>query len=125
MIPSGAPRYLARKTAQLQQRRAELIRQLQSVNAELAEITQAATVIRANGKAVKLPDVLVPLKLTQKDRVLAVVRSRPKTGSTLREIVEKLERQNRMIPPNNVSTYLVRLHEDGLIRRHGGRWFPA
>src|SRR5437762_9453885 len=92
MVPSRAPRHLARKRAALEQRRARLAADLGEIDHALAEIETAERAIQAprNGHAIKLPEILRALPITQKDRVLAAVRSRRANGSTRQLIVQKL-----------------------------------
>src|SRR5437764_13096032 len=127
MIPSGAPRYIARKTAQLRQRRHELIVQLGSIDAELRELAQAQETNhgKLNGQAARVLGNLIPLKITQKDLVLRAIKSRPKSGIARPAIIEKLAKQNHPISANSVSTYLARLREEGLVRQQWGLWFPT
>jgi Tfp pilus assembly protein PilN len=126
MIPSNAARHLARKKAALEQRRARLAANIAEIDGTLAEITNAEQALQAprNGHAVKLPELLQALPITQKDCVLAAVRSRPKNGSTRQWIIHKLAQQKHPVGANNVSTYLTHLQQEGLVRYERGLWFP-
>jgi hypothetical protein len=127
MVPISAARHLAQRKATLQNRRARLFVEIRQAEAELAEIETAERALSAprNGKAVKLPAILQGLPITQKDRVLAAVRSRPKNGITRQWIVQKLADQNQPLGANSVSTYLTTLRNDGLVRYENGLWFPS
>jgi hypothetical protein len=125
MVPSNAARHLARKKTALEQRRARLAANISEIDSALAQIRNAEQVLRAprNGRAVKLPELLQALPITQKDRVLATVRLRRASGSTRQLIIQKLDQHG--IGANNVSTYLTQLKRDGLVRYASGLWFPT
>jgi hypothetical protein len=127
VIPTNATRHLARKKAALHRRRAKLAASMTEIEREIAEIANAEQALQAprNGKAVKLPDILQGLPITQKDRVLAAVRSRPKSGITRQWIIHKLAQQNHDVGIDSVSTYLTKLQREGLVRSEKGLWFPT
>lgn len=127
MIPTSASRHLARRKSTLLLRRAGLVSEIEQIDTELAEIDEAERAITAprNGRAVLLPGFLRGLPLTQKDRVLVAVRSRPKSGSTRHQLAEKLAQGDQPIGVNSISTYLNQLQNVGLVRSERGLWFPA
>jgi hypothetical protein len=107
---------------------AKHVANIRQIEAELAEIQKAESILQAkpNGKANgKMPEILQSLPITQRDRVLAAVRSRRVSGSTRQLIIHKLDQQDLDISANNVSTYLNQLLRQGLVRHVRGLWFPT
>lgn len=127
MIPTGAASHLLRKKEVLQRRRDKLVNELEEIDAALAEIQEGELALRApkNGKAVRLPQILRGLELTHRDRVLAVVRSRPKSGVTRLLIAERLAQLNQTVATASISTYLTSLRRDGLVECVNGLWYPT
>jgi hypothetical protein len=123
MIRTSAARRLAHRRATLEQRQARLMDALAQVNAEIAGVQQAERALYApqNGKKIKNP-IIEGLPITQKDRVLGAVLSRPKSGVTRQLIAEKLGYE---IGLTAISAYLTQLRHQGLVRYENGLWYPA
>ena len=112
---------------QLRRRRDEAAVALERIERELADIDAARQALQAprNGRAVKVPQILKGVQLTMKDRVLIAVRSKPKTGMSRWEILDKLAKQGVATSVNAVSTYLDRLQREGSVRHdEAAKWFP-
>ncbi len=123
-VPISAYRRLERKAAGARQRIANLEAALQAARDELGAIEEARqSLLQANGRKPNLRKIIGDVQPTQKDFVLAAVRSRPSRGMTRGEIVDHMQRKSGIsISPNAVTTYLHRLSRDGLVLFDGYVW---
>src|SRR5690349_5358245 len=127
MIPLSASKRLARQTQSVRlrlERARALVSQLEEQFAALKEV-EATLATPPNGKKTKLPDFLQGVPISQRDRVLAIVRSRRKSGSSRQLIVERLAQSDHPVGINSVSTHLSALKREGLVRPERGLWFPT
>ena len=127
MVPLSTRKRLARQTQSVRlrlERARELVRQLEGQLTALEE-AEAALAAPPNGKKPKLPDFLQDVPVSQRDRVLAIIRSRPKSGSSRQLIAEKLAKGGHPVGINSISTYLSDLRRDSLVRAEHGLWFPT
>jgi hypothetical protein len=125
MLLPSASRRLERRRVLLRQRREKLFALIGEVDRELEELDVAENVLRqSNGSKRKLPDILRTPE-TQKDRVLAIVRSRPIRGVSRQGIAARMAAQGHPIGINSISTYLSQLRRDGLVRSKNQMWFAS
>lgn len=128
MLPTASATHLQRRRDRLFRRRQALEGAIAEVDTALAEVAEAELVLFSpqNGTRAKLPKILKGLKITRKDMVLAILRTRPSRGATRVEIAEMLKaRRGVALSLDSVTVYLSQLKADGLVRNDAGRWYAA